>query len=226
MADSSLIPDLVLAFAERSVPADATPREVRLEQRGEMRLRPGGRTIGFTAVERIAVDRIEFSWLARFPFALRVTDGYRDGAGELAVRLLGVPLQRERGPEASSGEALRYLAELPFAPPAILHNPQLEWDVLDARSVEVAARVDGERLSAVLDFDDAGNVVRASSRMRRRKVDGTWRTTPWGGEFGGYAELDGLWLPTSGEAYWDLPEGRYVYWRGTLSAARLLLAAT
>jgi len=29
-------------------------------------------------------------------------------------------------------------------------------------------------------------------------------------------------VPTSGEAHWELPEGRYVYWRGTVTALDLL----
>lgn len=43
------------------------------------------------------------------PISLHVTDSYDGGEGMLDVRLLGLPLQRKRGPELARGEALRYL---------------------------------------------------------------------------------------------------------------------
>jgi hypothetical protein len=201
---------------------------VRLEQRGEMWLRPGAPPRQFGAVQLLEVERVAFSWRARFPLAgplaLHVVDSYADGAGELAVRLLGVPLQRERGPETTAGEALRYLAELPLVPPAREHNHELEWRELGGRSVEVATQVGGERLAVTLDLDADGDVV-AASGLRGRKVDGEWRATPWGGRFRDYAELGGLRLPTRAEAYWELPEGPYVYWRAEIVGASLFATA-
>lgn len=200
--------------------------QVRLEQRGEMWLRPGARGRPFAATHLLDVDRIAFEWRARFPLAgllaLHVVDSYADGTGELAVRLLGLPLQRDRGPETTAGEALRYLAELPFVPPALQRNRELEVRELGPRSLEVAAHVAGERLAVTADLDEAGDIVRTASQQRLRKVDGAWCRTPWGGEFRGYAELGGLWLPTRGEAYWELPEGRYVYWRGEILSAEIV----
>jgi hypothetical protein len=29
-------------------------------------------------------------------------------------------------------------------------------------------------------------------------------------------------MPTRAEVYWDLPEGRFVYWRGQLTAAQAM----
>ena len=191
-----------------------------------MWLKPGGRAMPFTATQSFAVDRVAFAWQARFrligPLALSVVDDFDDGHGQLAVRLFGAPLQRQRGAEVSAGQALRYLAELPWVPPAIVGNPQLEWRGLDGRHAEVAANVAGERLTVTLEFGDAGDVVRARSKLRKRKVDGHWEATAWGGAFREYAQLGSLRLPTAGAAYWELPEGRYVYWRGTVTSAELL----
>jgi hypothetical protein len=191
-----------------------------------MWLKPGSRGMSFTATQAIAVERVAFSWRARFPLlgplALSVLDWYADGDGALEVRLLGLPVQRQRGPETVAGEALRYLAELPFAPPAIAHNGELEWRELDERRAEVATMVGGERLTVTVEVDVSGDIVKTSSQIRRRKVDGEWLATAWGGHFGDYQTLGGMRLPTAGEAYWELPEGRYVYWRGTVTSAEAL----
>ena len=50
-----------------------------------------------------------------------------------------------------------------------------------------------------LELDEAGSVVRCE-----------------------YAQVGPLYLPTAGEAYWELDSGRYVYWRGTITGAEVL----
>jgi uncharacterized protein DUF6544 len=144
---------------------DSPARQVRITQRGHMWLKPGARAWSFTAVQRLAVDRVAFSWSARSPLlgplALRVVDEFDAGAGALTVSILALPLRREQGPETTRGEALRYLAELPLVPLALTRNPELEFRELDDRHVEVAASVLGERLGVTLDCsgrDDLGAV--------------------------------------------------------------------
>lgn len=191
-----------------------------------MRLKPGARAKSFTAVQHLTVDRIAFSWKARFPLvgplALSVVDGYDSGGGALTVSLFGLPLQRQRGLETTRGAALRYLAELPFVPPALLGNRELEFREIDDRHVEAGATVAGERLTVILELDESGNIVRSSSTMRKLKRDGGWRSAPWGGEFHEYAQIGPLYLPTACEAYWELDSGSYVCWRGSITGAALI----
>jgi len=191
-----------------------------------MWLKPGGRATHFEATQSCAVDRVGFWWRARFPLlgrlSMQVVDEYADDHGKLELRLFGLPLQRQRGAETTKGEALRYLAELPFAPPAIVLNEQLEWCSLDEHSAEVATVVGDERLAVTLEADQHGDIVHASSEKRLFKSGNEWVPRPWGGQFRDYEALGGVRLPTSGEAYRELPEGRYVYWRGTVMSVEVL----
>jgi hypothetical protein len=228
-AGAAALPELVRGHLERALPGETTaPRRVRLTQRGEMWERPGGRALRFTATESLSVERVEFSWRARFPvggpIALKVVDGYADGAGRLEARVLGVPVQRSAGPELTIGEAMRYLAELPWVPHAIAHNSELEWRELDERRVEVASRVGGETVAVELELDADGMIVRASSRTRPRQVGSVWVPTPWAGEFGGYEELGGILVPTRAEVSWELRGGPFVYWRAAVTSLELDLA--
>lgn len=219
------LPSVVRAAAARAEITGSAPRQVRVKQEGQMWLKPGGRGLRFRATEAFAVDRVAFAWQARFPLlgplALRVVDGYAGGDGTLEVRLLGLPLQRQRGPEVVAGEALRYLAELAWAPHALTANRELEWRELGDRRAEVATTVAGERLNVTVEFDADAQIVAVSSADRRRKVGNTWVATPWGGRFGDHRMLGGIRVPSWGEAYWELPE-RYVYWRGTVTGVELL----
>lgn len=103
-------------------------------------------------------------------------------------------------------EAMRYLAELPLAPAAMAHNHELEWREVDGRAVEVATSVACPRLTVLLHFDDAGDVVAASCEDRPRAVGKSSIETPWVGEFSNYGVLGGVRVPTQADVRWDLPE--------------------
>lgn len=220
------LPEAVRRHLERALATVVAGQQVRIAQQGEMWLKPGGRAMRFEAAQSFALNRVGFWWRARFPalgpLKLQVVDDHADGDGELEVRLLGLPLKRQRGPETVKGEALRYLAELPFAPPAMILNETLEWRGIDERTAEVATTLGGERLVVRLEANHDDDFVHSSSTMRLFKVGHTWVPTQWGGQFGDYETIGGMRIPTTGEAYWELPQGRYVYWRGTLTSAQLL----
>jgi hypothetical protein len=219
-----MVPQLVAAYLERALAGDRPAvRQVRIEQEGQMWSKPGAGPHRFKATEHLAADRVAFAWRARFPIvpllAMKVADDYAGGEGRLDVRLLGRTLQRQRGPEISVGEALRYLAELPWVPHALRGNVELTWKETGDRRLEVATRVGTESVSIALEFDAAGDIVRASSEARSFRRGETWVTMPWAGEFDAYQELGGMRMPTRAEVAWSLPEGRYVYWRGRVTAA-------
>jgi len=186
-----------------------------------MQLKPG-RWAPFEAEQTMALDRVEFSWRARFSIAplvtLRVHDWYRAGEGALEIRLFGLPLKRLRGDGVRKGEAIRYLAELPWAPAAMALNTELEWRQLDARTVEVATSVAGSRLAVLLHFNDAGDVAAASAKDRPRTVGNCSVETPFAAKVSNYEVVGGVRVPTRAEARWDLREGPFVYFRGQVTA--------
>jgi hypothetical protein len=79
-----------------------------------------------------------------------------DGEGLLEARLFGsLPLAGAAGPLADKSELMRYLAELAWAPHAMLHNPQLSWREIDATTVEVSAESQAGRAPVRLIFENA-----------------------------------------------------------------------
>jgi hypothetical protein len=220
------LPDLIAAYLERAVPADVRgARAVHITQGGEMLKRPGGRPMRFTAVEDFAVDRVAFAWEARFAIApllaLKVHDGYAAGAGALRVSALGFPVMQQAGATVDLGEAYRYLAELPWVPQAMSANHELSWRQVDARTVAVSTEIRTERLTVQLRFDPTGDIRAVETAARPGQVDGHEVNAGWGGRFSDYAWLGGIRVPTRGEVYWDLTDGRFVYWRGKVTTVEL-----
>jgi len=216
----------VQRYVDRALaPGSRVPSCVRITQAGEMWLKPGGRALRFEAVEEFAVDEVAFSWRARFPIVplvwLRVLDRYAAGEGQLEARLFGLPLMRARGQATAEGEAMRYLAELPWVPQAMAVNRQLEWRELDLRTVEVATRVGLARVAVRLEFNAEGDIVGASTDARPRPEGKTIVPRPWGGVFAGYAVFGRIRVPRQAEVRWDLPEGSFTYWRGAVTSLEL-----
>jgi len=228
--ENAHLPELVRSYLARSLPLDGgVLASVRVQQTGEMWKKPGARPLRFEAVEDFVVDRVGLSWRARFPIvgplALTVVDEFAEGDGQLRVSLLGIPLQTQKGAETAVGEAMRYLAELAWAPQAIAANRELEWRAVDERTVEVACEVATARVAVRWEFNDAGDLVGATG-VRPFSVAKTFVPRPWGGDFGEYASFAGTRVPTFGEAWWELPEGRFVYWRGRVTALELIGTAS
>jgi uncharacterized protein DUF6544 len=213
------LPPLVRRYLERALPDGAGDVErVDLTQEGTIWMRPDTRGMRFTAREHLEVGRVAFSWRARFPMGLRVVDAYDRGRGLLELRLFGVRVQRQRGHELDVGEALRYLAELPWVPHALERNRELEWREIGERAIEVATQVAGERAAVAFEFDHDGDIVRASALRRRQAGKNLWEKTPWGGEFGEYEVLGGVRIPVAAEVHWEIDGDRFVYWRGRVTS--------
>jgi hypothetical protein len=217
------LPAALDRYVLRALPdPDAIPRRVRIEQVGEMWLKPGARPHRFTAVQDYSVDRVAFVWRARFKIAgfvsLAVSDRYRRGEGSLESRLFGsIRLTRERGKEVAEGQAFRYLGELPWMPQAFLANHDIELTELDPRTVEAATTVGTTRVALKIALDDEGDVTGVSADARPR-LEAKGAPTPWACSFSDYGELGGIRLPKRAEVRWELPDGPFTYWRGEITS--------
>jgi hypothetical protein len=218
-----VLPEPIARHLDKVLPEGAeTPSRIRLGQIGQMVQKPGGRRLEFKAVQEYGVARVEFEWRASFgpnPLVrVRVVDRYRDGEGLLVAKVWGmVPATRSSGPDTDRGEAMRYLAELPWVPQAMLANPELSWRELEDGLVEVSTLVGGRAASVNLSFGDDG-LIRKASGIRPRLAGRTAIDTPFTGRFGDYVELGGIRVPASAEVSWELPEGPFNYWRGEVTS--------
>ena len=73
----------------------------------------------------------------------------------------------------------------------------------------------------MLEFDSEGDLVGATG-MRPLPVGKSFERRRWGGDFGEFTDFGGTRVPAFGEARWELPEGRFVYWRGRITALELV----
>lgn len=207
----------------RTVLRDGQPRvdQARFVQGGQFNLSADGeRWLPFRADQVVQVQRPGFDWDARVRLApglpIRVHDAYAGGTGWLRASLLGLVdvANLTGGGAVAEGELMRWLAEAPWYPTALVPGAGVQWRAIDERSAE-ATVVDGDvRVSLVFLFGDDGLVSGVRAPARARTVGKALVPTPWEGRFRDYRLLGGMRVPTQGEVGWHV-DGRFrPYWRG------------
>ena len=225
------IPKIVRDFALKAGVAEKNPPlSAFFHQLCEMRINPGDNWMSLRAEQVVGIQKLGFVWYAeqkkKLFVTMRVVDAYVDGSGFLNVRALGsLPIADMNGPGADEAELMRYLAELPWAPDAMLHNPQLRWRQLDEKTVEVEAGQGGVLAKVRLYFDDSGDIVEMQADARGRSEGMEVVPRPWRGSYSSYREIEGAFagetgfrrIPTKAEIGWLLDEGYFAYWRGQIA---------
>lgn len=218
------LPPIVADFARRNgANLDGMPRVASFHQTGELRIRKGGAFRSFLAWQVVALGRAGFLWEARqtgaSPVWVRVLDAYIGAEGWLEVWLFGtIPLKKAEGDAVSLGEAYRYLAELPWAPDAILGNPDLAWRVTGPDAAEVRMTVQEGVARVRFGFDAAGDIVTMEAEGRPAlDEDGRTVNRDWRGRYDDYAWIGGRRVPQSGEVGYVYTSGYEAYFRGRIS---------
>lgn len=213
----------------RAVLRDGQPRlrHVRFVQQGEFNLSADGeRWLRFDADQRVQLHRPGFDWNARVHVApgipIRVHDAYAGGHGWLRASLFGLVdvADLSGGGAIAEGELMRWLAEAPWYPTALLPGGGVHWRAIDERSAEASLRDGDVAVSLVFRFGDDGLVSGVHAPARSRAVGGRLVPTPWEGRFGDYTTAHGMRVPGRGEVGWHVDGCFRPYWRGRAVSAR------
>jgi len=220
--DLALLPDPVQRYIRRTGSVgEPWAEHVRTVWQGRIRSGPGDPWMAFTAEQ--------FNFLhepARFflmdarkaGLPVDVLHAFQDGGASMRVRLLSmIPLVNAQGPEMTRAETVTLLNDVVLLYPAALVDPRLRphvgWEALDDSSARVRYTVGANEVSAVLEFNDEGELVDFVSDDRlAASPDGSefvqWR---WSTPVEAYRRFGKLRLMSRGEGLWHAPEGTYSY---------------
>jgi hypothetical protein len=207
--------------------AGARAQDVRLKQAGRMKTKLDATSwMPFTAAQTISTRRCDSDWLAHAePLGMiSARDALAGVEGRLDVTALGfIPIGRApHTPALVRGELMRYLAELPWAPDAILHNAALRWrkDGPDALAVSAGS---GETASeVVLSLDSDGRISGGFTPDRPRSAVAPILPTPWRGRFSDYRRHKERWLPFAGEVAWEIDGKEIVYFQARIEHRQMV----
>lgn len=179
-------------------------------------------SLAFASTTRVVTRRPGFLWSARMrvPGEVWVRDAYAAGEGALDVAAAFgmVRLQRLRNREGlPEGQLLRWLAEAPWYPTALLPRFGVTWEP-DGESSARATVTDGLVTATLLyRFGADALVSEVFAEARGRLVGGKMVPEPWGGAFAAPKTIGGYVVPTEGRVRWGEAEP---YWTGRLVDAR------
>ncbi len=145
-------------------------------------------------------------------------DALKDGQGRFDILALGfIPIARAGHSSAQMrGELMRYLAELAWAPDAILHNTALRWREDGRGGLAVSAGAGETAAEVILSLDSDGRIAGAYAPDRPRSASAPFLPTPWRGRFSDYRCHNEMWLPFAGEVAWEIDGKEEVYWQGRI----------
>lgn len=212
---------LPAAVYDLAIRLGATPTDrcstVRLTQAGRMKRElDSDAWMAFTATQTIATNACEFDWRARAgPLGLiSGRDALVAGEGRFDIMALGfIPIARApHTPALVRGELMRYLAEIPWAPHAILCNHALRWRVDGPDTLAVSAGSGGTACEVLLSLDGDGRIEGGFAPDRPRSAAAPILPTPWRGRFSDYRRHGDIWLPFAGEVAWEIDGQEAPYW--------------
>lgn len=225
MAELADLPEPVQRYF-RAVLEEGQPivSALTLEQAGTFNMSETGENWRpFHATQRVITRRPGFDWEARIAMmpgvAAWVRDAYVAGEGILHASLFGlVSLVELRGShEMAEGELVRFLAEAPWYPTALLPSQGVRWFPIDSSSARAILADGVATADLTVRFGADGLIESVHAAERARTVAGETVRTPWEGRWSRYEERGGMRIPLEGEAAWIHLGGRRPYWRGRLT---------
>ena len=174
----------------------------------------------FTATQFVTTQRSGFDWDARIQMAPGVSafvhDAYALGAGSLHASLLGLFTVADvrDTPAAAQGELLRFFAEMPWYPTALLPSQGVRWEAIDDTSARATFTDAPTTVSLVFRFNAEGTIetMRAEARYRDKLT-----AMPWSGRFWDYSVRNEMLIPLQGEVGWEYPDGIRLYYKGKVT---------
>ena len=218
--DTEHLPLLLKNYISRVIKNEVSGIFVELSQKGVFKMSPSDTEMVFEAHQKISLSSPSFSWVAKIiksGVPIIICDRLIDNQGELQARLFGsLSVAKASGSELLRGELLRYLAEVPWYPLAILNQPEVRWKTIDATTVSGEIEINNTIARIEYYFDENGLIERIFSPDRGRMIGSEVIPTPWEGSFSKYKEIKGLLIPTHGEVSWFLPGGKFTYFKGDI----------
>jgi hypothetical protein len=188
---------------------------VRLKQKGEMRTKPSGKWMPFSATQYFNVKNPSFVWNTNVE-AMSVINmvgrnKLSDGSGEMLIKLAAlIPVVNESDNEQiNSGAMIRYLAEICWFPSAAL-NDYISWTPIDETSAEGTFTYKDHSVSGVFSFNTSGDLISfEADRYYGGNKDATLET--WRVETLSFKEFDGIKIPNKNKVIWKLSDGDFTW---------------
>ena len=170
---------------------------IRLKHGG--RFKPQNKWMKIKGEEYFTTENPGFIWYGKVPL-ISARDLYYNGEGNLIVKLLHfIKIVDEKGPEINQGEMLRWLAEAPLFPTALLPSDKISWEAIDDFSAKVVFTYKNMQVEGNFHFAESGEIKRFTAKRFYNKT-----LENWTGYYNEYKTIEGVKIPFHLEVEWNL----------------------
>ena len=135
---------------------------------------------------------------------------YQNANASMQVKLFGVfPVVDVSGIEMNKAETVTMFNDMCLMAPATLIDKRIQWKTIDNNNVEATFNNEGFEIKANLIFNDKGQLINFISDDRYAIAD--MKRYRFSTPVKDYKNINGINVPTYGEAIWHYPDGEFVY---------------
>lgn len=192
-------------------------RNVKVIIDGEMKMSPESDWAKISAQQYNffgdQLTRLFYMKLNTFGIPVYGLHSYTDQHANMRVKVGGLfTVVDAKGQEMRISDTITLLNDMCLFAPATLIDNRIQWKLIDNKTVEAVFKTDYATVSAVLYFNEKGELINFTSEDRYySEAGGSFRKAKWSTPLSDYKERNGLMLASYGEAVWSFPEGDYCY---------------
>lgn len=157
--------------------------------------------------------RLFFMKASLFGIPFRVLHAYSEEKATMLVRVASLFNAVDlKGEDLSSTETVTILNDMCFFAPSALIDKRLTWKEIDPKTVQVTFQNGVYQAVATLYFNDKFEIINFIAEDRKAlQDDGTLKKVRWSTPLKDYKDINGIMVPTYGEAIYHYPEGDFKY---------------
>jgi hypothetical protein len=137
---------------------------------------------------------------------------YKSGTATMTIKLFSLfAVVSNKGREMDIAETVTVFNDMCIMAPASLIDPRIGWEEVDSQSVKGIFTCNGITISALLYFNDDGQLINFVSDDRYDISGKAPVRLRFSTPMSTYTNRHGFNVPSYGEAIWHYPEGEFVY---------------
>lgn len=184
---------------------------VRLKQIGKFRMKENQPWMPIKAEQYFTTEDPAFIWRVKFTMAPFIwidgRDMYYQGKGSMLIKVLStITVADAAGSEMNVSTLIRFLAEAPWLPTALLPSDYIEWKEIDSNSAQAVIKDNGYTASGIFTFNEKGEIIKFVTNDRYMEVDVKYFKEQWVGYYRNYQKIEGMKIPIGGEVEWNLSD--------------------
>ena len=142
---------------------------------------------------------------------------YVEAKATMDIRLFGLfPIVKQSGEIMNKTETVTLFNDMCLMVPATLIDKRIQWEPIDSLTTKAIFTNRGISISAILYFNEAGQLINFTSDDRTAITD--MKQYRFSTPVTDYKNINGINVLTDGEAIWHYPDGEFVYGKFNLTS--------